>query len=143
MKLIALVLLLAAVEALAQTSLTLTGLSYHVERDERKRAVVGSCEVNPGLGLKHALTEKLSVMAGGYRNSSCEESYYTGLERCWAKVGTVSFCSVLMLASGYERNPILAGGPTVRLEAGGLGYTLGFFPADRGVFWLVMDWRLR
>lgn len=143
-RLLALVAMLAAGgEALAgDTSLVLSGLSYHFDRTKKYN------EQNFGLGLEHRLSEDFRLSMGWYRNSLYRTSRYAGLTYAPLELGPARIGVSLGAVTGYYRDPdrVLALVlPTLMID-GAVGINIGIVPPSKmtggGGMAMQLKWRL-
>lgn len=138
------VMLAAAGDALAgDTSLVVSGLSYHFDRTKKYN------EQNFGLGLEHRLSDDFRVSAGWYRNSFYRQSRYAGVVYAPVEAGELRFGAALGVVSGYYRNqgrymPLVL--PTAMWDGRDFGINIGVVPKSKrtggGGIALQMKWRL-
>lgn len=124
----------ALAKAFAQTWVTATVTSYHLDRK-------GQNEVNPGIGFERSLSERWRWIAGGYVNSTNVTTMYAGAVYSRWDLGPARLGTLVALATGYDARPVLMAGPTLAIEGREMGANLIFIPAGRGVLGLQLKWR--
>jgi hypothetical protein len=130
--------LFLSTSAFADTFLTVALGSYHFERGE-------FCEFNPGLGIEHG-GETLRMIAGAFRNSLCDSSFYAGVSYAPLKYGRYRFGVAGAAFTGYLDRPVLALLPVAAYEARRWGVNLILIPPQdlfSGAMALQLKWPLR
>jgi hypothetical protein len=120
----------------AQTWLVVPVASYHAPRD-------GYSQINPGIGLERAYSERWVFGAGYYRNSNRRDSFYAGANYTRWRIGNVRLGTSLGLVSGYGGvMPMVA--PTATYDVGGAGISLIVAPPIKGTLMvgIMLRWRL-
>ena len=123
-------------KAAAQTWLVVPVASYHSPRD-------GYSQINPGIGLEKAYSERWVLGAGYYRNSNRRDSFYVGANYSRWRIGDVRLGTSLGLVSGYGGvMPMIA--PTATYDAGRAGVSLIVAPPIKGTMMVgvMLRWRL-
>lgn len=133
------ILLLAAVPALADdsvTALTASVASYHVNR------AGDHCEVNPGIGLEHG-SKSVRGLVGLYHNSNCRPSGYIGISAAAHFWGGWRAGGALLALTGYhsekrvngeavrQDKTLLAPSLVLVWEGTHRGANIGFIPPAR------------
>jgi hypothetical protein len=121
-RLLAVGLALATLPAYADTWVSATTVSYHLDREQRFN------ERNPGLGIEHGLTENTRAVAGFYKNSIYRESAYVGAS--WAPLiaGNVRAGVVGGVITGYRISPAPMLVPVLMVEGKRIGANILFVP---------------
>lgn len=114
--------LFAATPALADTWVSATTVSYHLDRSRHFN------ETNPGLGIEHSLTDDTRAIAGFYRNSIYRESVYAGVAWTPLKTEYVRAGFVAGGITGYMVSPAPMLIPVVMFEGKRFGANLLFVP---------------
>lgn len=116
-------------EAIAsETSLVISGISYHFERAKKYN------EQNFGLGLEHRLSENWRAGAGWYRNSFYRTSWYAGATYAPLAIGPVRLGMSLGVVTGYYKDPdrvLPMVVPTLSVEGGGWGANMVVMPPSK------------
>lgn len=108
----------------AQTYGVVTLTSYHFDND-------GQNQANAGLGVEQVVGDRLSVIAGEYRNSISRTSVYAGLAWTPLTVWNLHAGFAAGVVSGYERHPIAMAVPMVSLERPRYGANIFIAPSLR------------
>lgn len=135
---IALLFLLIASSAFADTFLTLPAVSYHLQRHK------GYNEINTGVGFEHDVAEDWRMGAGVYRNSIRKDSYYAGAIYAPYSLFGVKIGTSLGIVTGYG-NPLPMAIPTFMYEGREYGANVVVVPpvgVKTGVIGLQLKWRL-
>ena len=126
---------LLAGTAHAETWISSSVLSYHLDRDSGKN------ERNFGVGIKHFVDERNVIAAGVYRNSNDIDSGYLVGGRCFYRSSYACGGGIFGLVTGYEEHAIVMGGLVLTLHGKTWGASLAYFPKDSGVFALQIERR--
>ena len=119
----------------AETWLSSSVLSFHLDRDSGKN------ERNFGVGIKHFVDERNVIAAGVYRNSNDIDSGYLVGGRCFYRSSYACGGGIFGLVTGYEEHAIVMGGLVLTLHGKKWGASLAYFPKDSGVFGLQIERR--
>lgn len=111
-----------AADARADTWISATTVSYHLDRSQHFN------ETNPGLGIEHGITENTAVVAGFYRNSISRESVYAGAAWTPLRAGYLRAGFVAGGITGYKISPAPMLVPAAMLEGKRFGANLLFVP---------------
>lgn len=120
---IAICLLLATSFAFADTWISATTVSYHLDRNRNFN------EVNPGLGVEYGITENAKAIAGFYKNSIYKESAYAGA--AWTPISIAKGLRIGVVGgiiTGYRLSPAPMLIPVAMLEGGRFGINVLFVP---------------
>ena len=128
-------LLVVSCQAHAETWISTSILSYHVDRTDKHN------EQNFGIGVKHFVSERTLIAAGVYRNSNEIDSGYLVGGRCFYRSTHVCGGGIVGLVTGYERHAIPMGGLAVTVHGKTWGTSLLLFPKDGGVAGLTIERR--
>lgn len=137
MRSLVLAALLVASPVQAETWLSSSLLSYHLDRKDEKN------EQNFGLGVKHFLDERNFLAGGFYRNSNEIDSAYGVGGHCLYRSKYLCGGGVLGFVSGYEKHVIVMGGLILTLHGKEWGASVLYFPKDSGVIGFQIEKRLK
>jgi len=103
-KLILAALLATCTAAHADTALTVSAWSYHLNRGAVERLDLN--ERNVGAGIEHDVSETVAVVAGAYRNSFHRTSVYAGANWLPITLGPVRLGAQGGVITGYANHPV-------------------------------------
>lgn len=112
-------------QAPAETWAVATVNSYHFKDS-------GNNEANFGVGFERGIAERLSLMAGEYRNSMGRTSVYAGLAWTPLSYGSLHFGFAAGAISGYESRPVPMVVPMVSMERQRYGANVFVTPNANG-----------
>ena len=95
-RLIALALSLFSGNAVAETFLVGSVMSFHFQRGKNY------CEFNPGIGIEHDIAKNTRAVIGQYNNSFCLPSAYLGVHYSPISYGNFRLGTAFILVSGYD-----------------------------------------
>ena len=129
MRLLLAALLFASLPVLAETWVTATLASKHINAETKQE------EANWGVGIEQDMARNWRTVAGMYRNSNRRDSLYFGLSWHPLKVGNWRLGAVGMFVGGYETQKhqelVKAVIPVITYERKGWGMNIPIVPATK------------